>query len=61
MEKIMKTAQKTSKEEAFEKLETAIEELDTLTRAFEIINEACRETEEEDLSFQGCSNKFIMN
>ena len=61
MEKLDKAPNKTTKEEALEKLETTIEELDTLSRAFEIINEACQETAEECISFEGCSNRFIMN
>ncbi len=61
MEKPGKAPQKTTQAEALEKLETTIEELDTLTRAFEIINEACQEAAEECISFEGCSNRFIMN
>ena len=61
MEKPVKAHQKNTEAETFEQLETAIEELNSLSRAFDIINEACQEAEEESVSFEGCSNRFFLN
>ena len=61
MEKPVKAPQKSSESEALELLETAILEINTLARAFEIIDEACQEAKEESVSFEQCSNKFLLN
>jgi hypothetical protein len=36
-------------EDAFEMIELAIDDIDLLTRAFEVINEACAELEDSEL------------
>ena len=53
--------EETTETEAFEVIETAIEDIETLARAFNLISEVCREANEELVSFEGCSNEFILN
>ena len=48
-------------EEAFDIIETAIDDIETLTRAFNLISAVCKEEEDEIISFEGCSNEFSYN
>lgn len=61
MDKTDKINQEQVETEAFELIETAIDDIETLTRAFQVISEVCKELNEKQVSFENCSNQFAYN